>query len=86
MAAPKGTLPPAAGMGRPKGCLNKTTAWLKDELLKPFDPVAFAKWAKDNPTAYYTSIVSRFIPKDIKLGGGVEFIFTGFKSRTHDEG
>jgi hypothetical protein len=27
-------LPPAAGMGRPKGALNKTTALLKDAILK----------------------------------------------------
>jgi len=78
MGQPKGYKPPRAGMGRPKGALNKTTAWLKDELMKPFDPDAFAKWAKENPTQYYTSIVSRFIPKDINLGGSVEFIFKGF--------
>jgi hypothetical protein len=27
-------IPPAAGMGRPKGALNKTTALLKDAILK----------------------------------------------------
>jgi hypothetical protein len=27
-------MPPAAGMGRPKGALNKTTALLKDAILK----------------------------------------------------
>jgi hypothetical protein len=27
-------MPPAAGMGRPKGALNKTTSLLKDAILK----------------------------------------------------
>lgn len=34
MAAAKGTRPPNAGKGRPKGSQNKTTALLKDAILK----------------------------------------------------
>ena len=34
MAAPKGFTPPAAGKGRPKGAVNKTTSLLKDAILQ----------------------------------------------------
>jgi len=34
MAFPKGYVPPAAGKGRPKGAVNKTTALLKDAILQ----------------------------------------------------
>lgn len=34
MAAAKGFKPPNAGKGRPKGSVNKTTALLKDAIIK----------------------------------------------------
>jgi hypothetical protein len=37
MAALKGTRPPAAGKGRPKGAKNKMTAALKDLILGALD-------------------------------------------------
>ena len=37
MAAPKGTRPPAAGKGRPKGARNKMTRALKDMILQALD-------------------------------------------------
>ena len=36
MGAPKGTMPPHAGMGKPKGAVNKNTA-LKDMILQALD-------------------------------------------------
>jgi hypothetical protein len=39
MAAPKGTRPPAAGKGRPKGSRNKMTRALKDMILQALDDV-----------------------------------------------
>lgn len=53
--------------GKPKGCLNKITADLKAALLAPFDPVEFAKWAKNKQDSYYTLIITKLLPKDLNI-------------------
>jgi hypothetical protein len=58
-------MPP--GPGRPKGMPNKLTTQLKEALMEPFDPVAFAKWAKKNPSLYFVNIVTKLLPKDMNV-------------------
>jgi hypothetical protein len=88
MAKPRGN--PEFGKsitpGRKKGIPNKTTQWLKTELMRPFDADEFAKWAKANPTQYFSNIVAKFIPKDVNLGGSVEFLFKGFAKNVDNSG
>lgn len=49
--------PPAAGKGRPKGAVNKSTKAVKDALVQAFDELggvpALKTWAQANPTAFY---------------------------------
>ena len=71
MAAPKGFTPPAAGKGRPKGAVNKTTALLKDAILQAAtqagngDLVAYLeKQAKDNPGPFL-SLIGKVLPLQV---------------------
>jgi len=56
MAAPKGTRPPAAGKGRPKGSRNKLTRNVKEMILGALSDVGGQKWlvkqATLNPMAF----------------------------------
>lgn len=69
MAAPKGTRPPAAGMGRKVGSVNKYTASIKDAFRLAFDAIggtdALAAWARENPTDFY-KLAARLIPVEIQ--------------------
>lgn len=72
--------------GRPKGAINKTTAAVKETVLRVFnelqgDPVHnLLSWAKGNPTEFY-KIAAKLIPTDIKAevnttdGSGIKVIF-----------
>jgi hypothetical protein len=53
--------------GRPKGVPNKVTVELKQALMEPFDPEAFAKWAKKRQDAYYTQIITKLLPKNLNI-------------------
>lgn len=60
--------PPAAGKGRPKGALNKTTATLKDMILNALDGAGGAAYlqrqANDNPAAFMT-LVGKVLPMTV---------------------
>lgn len=64
--------PPRAGMGRPKGSLNKTTSILKDAILKGAenagggDLVAYlTQQARENPTSYMT-LLGKVLPLHVQ--------------------
>lgn len=81
MAAPKGTRPPAAGIGRKKGVPNKTTALLKEQLLGALaangGQAYFSKLAKTKPEVF-CSLLGRIIPTQITgEGGGPVMLITG---------
>jgi hypothetical protein len=60
--------PPAAGMGRKRGSLNKTTRTLKEALLASFNTLGGEKWlirlAESDPKAY-VGLLGRIIPSEI---------------------
>lgn len=60
--------PPAAGKGRPKGALNKTTAALKDMILAALDNVGGVEYlerqAVANPTAFLT-LAGKVLPLQV---------------------
>jgi hypothetical protein len=71
--------PPAAGMGRPKGAINKTTANMKEAITAVYadlqkstgkDHGHFLEWATSNPTDFY-KIAAKLIPLDVNHGGNV---------------
>lgn len=68
MAAPKGTMPPGAGSGRVKGVPNKTTAALKDMILKALDQAGGVKYLTDqatkNPVAFM-GLIGKVLPLQI---------------------
>lgn len=61
--------PPAAGMGRKPGSLNKTTAAVKETLMAAFEGVgglkALIEWGKANPTPFYQTW-AKLLPQEIK--------------------
>ena len=62
--------PPAAGKGRPKGALNKTTAQLKDMLLKALDDAGgveyLVKRANDPRTASaFLGLIGKVLPMQV---------------------
>jgi len=71
--------PPAAGKGRPKGSLNKTTALLKDAILKAADNAGnkvgsdglvsyLEQQAEENPGPFL-SLLGKVLPMDVTSGG-----------------
>lgn len=70
MGAPKGTRPPAAGKGRPKGVPNKTTGALKDMILQALDNAGGATYltarAKDPKTASaFLTLLGKVLPMQV---------------------
>lgn len=66
--------PPAAGMGRKKGSLNKTTAAVKDAFRAVYADLQadtgrehghFGDWAKENPTEFY-KLYAKLLPVEFK--------------------
>ena len=61
--------PPAAGMGRKLGSVNKTTAAVKETLMLAFEGVgglhALIEWGKANPTPFYQTW-AKLLPNEIK--------------------
>jgi hypothetical protein len=68
MAALKGTRPPAAGKGRPKGAKNKMTAALKDMILGALDEAGGQEYlveqARKNPAAFLT-LLGKVLPLQV---------------------
>lgn len=63
-----------AGKGRPKGARNKTTANIRDVVIRAFDQLGGAaelvRWCEKNEKnkgAFYTVIWPKLIPKNIEL-------------------
>jgi len=70
MGAPKGTIPPAAGMGRIKGSKNKFTG-LKKSFLDAFEQTGgtegLVKWAKaKNNKAQFYQMITKLLPKQVE--------------------
>ena len=64
--------PPAAGKGRPKGALNKTTRIAKEAIAYAAQGLGGADrlvaWAKEdgkNEAAFWTSIYPRLLPLEV---------------------
>jgi hypothetical protein len=68
MPAPKGTRPPAAGKGRPKGAPNKLTCDIREMISAALNKAGgisyLVKQAESNPTAFLT-LVGKIIPAQI---------------------
>lgn len=60
--------PPAAGIGRKKGVLNKSTAAVKEALRLAFQGIGgvpeLQAWAKDNQTEFY-KLWAKMLPLEI---------------------
>jgi hypothetical protein len=68
MPAPKGTRPPAAGKGRPKGARNKLTRDVKEMILGALNAKGGQKWleeqAEANPVAFMT-LLGKILPMQL---------------------
>lgn len=74
MAAAKGTRPPNAGKGRPKGSVNKLTKSAREAFQLAFDAIqqpgtSLQEWAQANPTEFY-KLYARLIPVEHTGEGG----------------
>jgi hypothetical protein len=67
MPAPKGTRPPNAGKGRPRGAANTMTRSLRDMILGALDDAGgqayLAEQAHQNPAAFLT-LLGRVLPRE----------------------
>jgi hypothetical protein len=67
MPAPKGSRPPNAGRGRPKGAANKVTRTLREMILGALDDAGgqayLAEQAHQNPAAFLT-LLGRVLPRE----------------------
>jgi hypothetical protein len=63
MPAAKGTQPPNAGKGRPKGATNKVTRTLREMILGALDDAGaqayLTEQARENPVAFMALLVHR---------------------------
>ena len=66
--------PPRAGMGRPRGALNKTTATLKAALEQSFDELGGVRWlvelGKSEPRAY-AALLAKLLPSQVNMDASV---------------
>jgi hypothetical protein len=73
--------PPAAGMGRPKGAVNKTTAALKEAILKAAADVGYDSKGKGGLVGYlkrvaeedvkaFSSLLGKVLPLQVTGDGG----------------
>ena len=68
MPQPKGHKPPKAGMGRPKGAINRFTRDVKELILRSLETVGGEKYlvqlAIENPASYAT-LLGKVLPTTI---------------------
>ena len=73
--------PPAAGKGRPKGAVNKTSKALKDMILGALENAGGEQYlqrqADENPTAFL-SLIGKVLPTELKqqVEGGLTLTVT----------
>ena len=64
------TRPPAAGRGRKKGELNRTTVAVKEALLMAFEGIggvsALTEWGRENPGDFYRLYV-KLLPRQMMV-------------------
>lgn len=71
--------PPRAGMGRPKGAINKVQREIKEMILGALDKAGGESYltmqAHDNPAAFMT-LLGKVVPKDVKaeVTGAIELV------------
>jgi hypothetical protein len=67
--------------GRRKGVPNKTTAVVKEGILCAYAGIggdqAFQKWAKENPSDFYTKILVKVLPQEVTGADGGPLIPEG---------
>jgi hypothetical protein len=85
MPAPKGTRPPNAGKGRPKGAPNTMTRTLREMILGALDDAGgqayLAEQAHQNPAAFLT-LLGRVLPREpIETPPAVITLDFGWKPR-----
>jgi hypothetical protein len=81
MPAPKGTRPPAAGKGRPKGAKNRLSGDMKAMILGALNDVGgqdyLARQAEKNPAAFMT-LLGKVLPMQVSGdSGGPIIVHTG---------
>jgi len=78
---PKGITPPNAGKGRPKGSVNKSSALLKDMILKALDGaggVEYLQRQADENAASFLTLIGKVLPLQVTGdGGGPVIVVTG---------
>ena len=84
MGAKKGTLPPAAGMGRVKGVPNKITRELKDMINGALERAGGEDYlyqcALDPDTrGHFLTLVGKLIPRDINANVNVSGLAEALK-------
>jgi len=88
MPAAKGTRPPNAGKGRPKGVPNKITKSAREAFALAFEATGgwkgLSAWAQANPTPFY-QLYARLIPVEHVGEGGEGPISTIVKHVYLDE-
>ena len=69
--------PPAAGKGRPKGAVNKTTRLAKDAIAKAAEGLGgverLVSWAQEDPAnerVFWSSIYTKLVPHQHETGPG----------------
>ncbi len=88
---PKRKKPPAAGMGRKKGSVNKFNKEIKDMILSALEKAGGENYlleqAQTNPTAFM-SLVGKVIPKDLnaKVEGSMNLtVLTGLPLNDNEQ-
>ena len=81
MPAPKGTRPPNAGKGRPKGAANKLSADVKTMILAALDRAGgidyLRRQADENPPAFMT-LLGKVLPTKVTGSeAGPIYVVTG---------
>lgn len=78
MAAKKGTRPPNAGKGRPRGVPNKITSDLKAMVLGALDDAGgreyLARQAEENPGPFM-ALVGKCLPKDLNVDANAQVVY-----------